>query len=176
MEANQQLAFENEQLRQNILDVKDLNEVLMEQNQDLEIKLNIYSKPKVENILIGGINIDSKGEELHTTNINRINTLKVCFDIAENNKVKPEEKRLYMQIIDPNGRVLSSDNNTRTTFKLDDSSIEYEYTDKVRIMHDETRKNVCIYSERMDKYIAGIYKVKIFVREGLIGSSVIELQ
>ena len=175
-EANQMLATENEDLKVRIQTEQKLRAELMKAKQQLEEQLGIYSTPKVENVLIIGIHLNSKGEEKQTFNVAKINKLKVCFDVAESNISDPMDKEVYLTLVGPQGEVVVSEETGSGTFTKLGSIEKYPYTSKIIITLDKKRKNVCMYSQEKNTYDPGNYRVELYADGNLIGSAEFELR
>ncbi len=176
VETNQKLSAENEKLKQKVLAEQSISNTLRSEKEQLEAELGIQAKPKIENIIIIGINVNHKGEERQTFNVDQIHKLKLCFDVAPNVQMQKNDKEIILQLITPDGVVAGNDETGSGTFKKVGSGKPYKYTSKIIVKHDTMRKNVCMYSERRNKYDPGTYVVELYYDGFMIGTSEFELQ
>ena len=93
--------------------------------------------------------------------------IKSSFTIGENPITSAGNKMVYMQIINPEGRVLQA--RASNVMQIDGTSISY--SDKKEINYNNQSIDLAIYYDfNSDEAIKGNYKVKIFCEGQLIGS------
>ena len=89
------------------------------------------------------------------------------FTISENPLTNPGTKSVYMQIIDPDGKVLQS--RSSNTFQTDQGSMAF--SDKKDIDYNNQRIDLSIFYDLQNKEaLKGNYKVKIYCDGLMIGS------
>jgi hypothetical protein len=95
------------------------------------------------------------------------------FTISENSVALKENKTVYMQITDPNGKIFQSRSSNITKTESGDIS----YTDKKMINYIGKRVDVAIYYDLNGQDISkGNYKVRIYCQGQLIGSDTFSLK
>jgi len=104
-----------------------------------------------------------------TTEVNRANRVEVLsstFTIGENSIAKTGNKTIYMQITDPNGKVITA----RPSNVLNVGGVEIIYTDEREINYQGQQIDVNIVHNLQGREIdKGNYTVKIFADGALIG-------
>lgn len=99
--------------------------------------------------------------------------VKSSFTIGENTIAKAGKRYVYMQVIDPSGKVLQS--RASNTFSADEGTLSY--SDKKEIDYSNAAIDVAIYynndSKEFDK---GTYKVRIYCDGQMIGSDSFSLK
>lgn len=102
-----------------------------------------------------------------TTKAKNCVQIKSSFTIGENPITSAGNKMVYMQIINPEGRVLQA--RASNVMQIDGTSISY--SDKKEINYNNQSIDLAIYYDfNSDEAIKGNYKVKIFCEGQLIGS------
>ena len=97
---------------------------------------------------------------------NRVDVLSSTFSIGENTIAKTGNKTIYMQITDPNGKVITS----RPSNILNVGGVEIIYTDEREINYQGQQIDVNIVHNLQGRDIdKGNYTVKIFADGALIG-------
>lgn len=97
---------------------------------------------------------------------NRVDVLSSTFSIGENSIAKTGNKTIYMQITDPNGKVITS----RPSNILNVGGVEIIYTDEREINYQGQQIDVNIVHNLQGRDIdKGNYTVKIFADGALIG-------
>lgn len=108
-----------------------------------------------------------------TTKARNAVQLMSSFTISENSVALKENKTVYMQITDPNGKVFQSRSSNITKTENGDVS----YSDKKMINYIGSRVDVAIYYDLNGQDISkGNYKVRIYCQGQLIGSDSFSLK
>lgn len=108
-----------------------------------------------------------------TTKARNAVQLMSSFTISENSVALKENKTVYMQITDPNGKIFQSRSSNITKTESGDIS----YTDKKMINYIGKRVDVAIYYDLNGQDISkGNYKVRIYCQGQLIGSDTFSLK
>lgn len=99
--------------------------------------------------------------------------VKSAFTIGENTIAKAGKRFVYMQVIDPNGKVLQS--RASNTFTADEGSLSY--SDKKEIDYTNSAIDVAIfYNNDGKEFDKGTYKVRIYCDGQMIGSDSFSLK
>lgn len=169
------LTKENEQLRITLAEVRNENDVLNKslaslqlENSDLTENIKILQYLVADNYMIESVK--GKNDKM-TVNAKRTKKLTVSFDIPKN--VEPD---LSFKIIDPNGRIIESKNNTSISVL----SVEQEPLTATTAQFDgralKINKHIEMVYEPTDKLTSGIYKIEIFNKETSLGTCNIRLK
>lgn len=91
-----------------------------------------------------------------------INNLEVCFSLAGNEQITPENKTLYVQIINPDNNVLAN----KGVVKNNEHSLVYSFKTNVEYYNQNTKVCVDVEADREDRddkpLQKGNYKINIF--------------
>lgn len=108
-----------------------------------------------------------------TTKARNAVQLMSSFTVSENSVALKENKAVYMQITDPNGKIFQS--RSSNIVKTEDGDVSY--TDKKVINYVGSRVDVAIYYDLNGQEIPkGNYKVRIYCQGQLIGSDTFSLK
>ncbi|MCE2682335.1 MAG: hypothetical protein LW704_05175 [Cryomorphaceae bacterium] len=93
--------------------------------------------------------------------------IKSSFTLSENPITAAGKKTVYMQVINPDGKVLQ----TRTSNTVSTEYGVVAYSDKKEIDYQNQRLDIAIYYDlRGEELVKGNYKVKIYCDGNLVGS------
>lgn len=99
--------------------------------------------------------------------------VKSSFTIGENTIAQGGKRFVYMQVVDPSGKVLQS--RASNTFSADEGTLSY--SDKKEIDYNNAAIDVAIYYNNDGKEFAkGTYKVRIYCDGQMIGSDSFSLK
>lgn len=99
--------------------------------------------------------------------------VKSAFTIGENPIAKAGRRYVYLQVVDPSGKVLQS--RASNTFQGDDGTIAY--SDKKEIDYNNSSVDVAIYYNNDGKdFDKGTYKVRVYCDGQLIGTDSFSLK
>lgn len=164
---NEELVAENTELKteKNVLN-KSLRQ-LNESKSELEGKVALASKLKVEGMKIVAISSRKKEREGEFKN-RHIDQIKVQFDVTEN-KVSPiEGKGIMIKITAPDGNILFDVASGSGTFNFEGR--ETFYTAKKEILYDRTRQNLVFFYNKGSDYDLGKHVIEVYTDDYLMGS------
>ena len=105
-----------------------------------------------------------------TENTNRARNcvqIKSAFTLSENAITAPGRKVVYMQLTNPDGRILQARSDYATTV----DGIRVAYSDKKEVDYNNKRLDMAVYFDlKGEKAVKGNYKVKVFCDEQLVGT------
>ena len=90
----------------------------------------------------------------------------------QNTIAKKEIKNYYLQIINPNGNVISSND----SIKFDIDSTSFLFTKKDSLFYDNSEQSICLDWQRINILQEGIYKVHLYVDERLSAKTAFRLK
>lgn len=169
---NEILLSENQGLKK---DKRSLNDSLLnleEQKERLNQKVEIASQLKAENIEVrsidrkGRISKDRRGSDLRA---NRLDKLLVKFNIAENKVAKIETKVVYLNVVEPDGKILYDTENGGGTFIMDGK--EKFYTLKQDFLFDNKKPKIEFQYVKGSDWKEGNHKVELYCEGVKIGES-----
>lgn len=164
---NEELFVENTGLKTEKNQLSDSISALSFTRSQLAEKVEVASQLKAENITVSALN--SRGKEREDEFRNRqIETLKVNFNLAENNVAPVEGKDIKIRVIDPEGNVLFDVATGSGTFMSNGK--ETFYTANQEILFDNTRQQLTFLYEKGSDYAKGQHMVEIYADDYMIGS------
>lgn len=169
---NEILLSENQGLKKDKMSLSENISNLEGTKKQLEQKVNIASKLKAENIEIrsidrrGNVSKDRRGSDLKA---NRLEKLRVRFNIAENKVAKIDTKDVFLQVMDPNGKILYDLANGGGTFIMNGK--ERFYTLKQDFLFDNRKPQIEFIYVKGGDWADGQYKIELYCEEALIGEA-----
>lgn len=154
--------------------IKKKNKNLNEENTDLNQRLEIGSTLEVYDVEIDRLKFGSHGQERSVIWAKNIQILRCCFKISANQIAKAENKRVFVQFVDENGKLLqSSDTPNDNIFIVNES--ELLSTTYVDFDYNNEETKVCIDWQRGDVLGRGKYKVYFYIDNKKVGGSSFKL-
>ncbi len=164
---NRELLTENRSLKTEKNQLGDSINRLSQTRQDLATKVAIASQLKAENVRI--VSVNDRGRERESPFKSRqIGTLKIDFNIAENNVAPIEGKKVMIRIIDENNQVLFDVARGSGTFMYNGK--EEFYTASQEILFDNTRQRLTYSYDKGSDYAPGSYTLEIYCDDYLMGT------
>ncbi len=170
--ANQLIARRLDTVQTNLQTQVRQNDELKVENTTLQ---RLGSILRIMNVHITGENEKGKGKEKETTNIKRIDYLKITFDVDQNRVAEPGDKIIYFRITDPNRNLLFDMDKGSGTLRTAESNLEVKYTGKVGFNYDGRVKNISTKWSSKAKLAKGDYKVEYYYDGYLIATSSFKL-
>ena len=132
----------------------------------------VYLKLLPKTDKLSALNISAKGVKIYSDNYSlkdsKIQQLRVCFTLEENQLVKSGEKTIYVQIVNPKNQIISVGN----TFLESDTNIKLQYSAFVNANYQKYDTDVCTYVNlEQKKTIKGKYKINIYHEFVKIGTT-----
>lgn len=140
---------------------------LAEKATNLESKVQTGARLSAYSIKTDGLKYKSIGGGLKEhTRAGKIDKIRSCFTVSENALAKSGNKYIYLQVISPDGKVLSSS----TTNVVSINGINTMFTERKEIDYQNQSIDVCIYYDVTQAELnKGNYIVKIFADGNEIG-------
>lgn len=146
---------------------------LKEQQQQSEELLAKGGRLNAFNFNTVGLRYRITGNTHEVNRAGRVDVLSSTFTIGENTIAKKGNKTIYMQIIDPNGKVIYS----RPNNIINVAGSEIIYTDAREINYQGQQIDITIVHNLQDQEIdKGNYTVKIFADGAMIGKDAFTLK
>ena len=176
------LTQQNDSLQQNVVVLKTQNQTLSHNldstivvKQVLEKKVDIASTLNADNISITPVKIRNNGKQKVSTVAKRVDKLLVTFDV-NNRIIEPGTTDLYVVVIGPDGKPVTSGDATGNTFMTRDSS-SITFTAKLPVdLETAKTKNVQFAFAPAGHFQQGNYKIQIYQNGFLIGEKTRELR
>lgn len=147
------------------------NKELQKQNSNNENILASSKNLTATNVYANGIKILSNNI-IETKRFSNTEQIKVCFTLLENKAALKGNKDLYIQIVNPNNKVV---NKNGESFKSGDRLLNFSA--KTNIFYDNEELDVCVFVDPNKTDMSkGDYEINIFSGINLIGNTVFSLK
>ena len=176
------LTQQNDSLKQNVVVLTTEKETLSRNldstnvvKQVLEKKVDVASTLNADNISITPVKIRHNGKQKVSDVAKRVDKLLVSFDV-NNRIIDPGEKDLYVVVIGPDGKPITTTDTTGDTFETRDEGNK-TFTAKLPVdLETAKTKNVQFAFAPGDHFQQGSYKIQIYQNGFLIGEKTRELK
>jgi len=162
---NESLTLEKDSVIKANKNINWKNYKLSKQNQKLVEKVIKGSVLEVLNIEVEALRYRSTGKEVSTRSAKKVQKIRICFTIGANQISEAEEKRVFMQIIDPKGALIIGKENNEII--VSDSIINF--TDYSIFDYANLEMQHCFDWERIHQLESGVYLIKLII-EGRIST------
>jgi hypothetical protein len=143
------------------------NDTLRAQNQKLSKKVEIGSALNIKDIKVTALKMRNNGKYTETNKAQKTDAIKLEFRLMENEIASSGDKEAYIVLQDPKGNVI----NAKGTVVLKDDT-EIKYTEQTVINYENAELDVVMFVERKgDRYVKGVYPIKVYVDGRLAGVS-----
>jgi len=175
---NATLSEENVAIKKDLKDLRKEKDEIEKDRKVLSGQVEIASVLKAFNMVAEGLRMRSGGEkEVTTDKVQRIDQVRVCFTIAENELASPGKKDIYIRIARPDQEIMVKS-------RLDDYSFEYQgerlqYSMMQSIEYANRSVDLCVYWKKEysgQEMQAGLYHVDIFCENAIIGHTTFTLR
>ena len=148
-------------------------------SKDILSKMNIVSNSKKgsKTAQLTALNVNAKGVKIYSDAYKmseaKIQQLRVCFTLEENQLVYSGSKTIYVQVVNPKNQIISLGD----TFVESDTNIKLQYSASVNANYKKLDTDVCTYVDlEQKKTIKGKYKINIYHDFVKIGTTIFEYQ
>jgi len=165
---NKELITENKLVKNKYNEAVNENEDLSYERDSLAGTVEKAATLKAINIRATGLNVRDK----ETNRISKLDKIKVCFTIDENNIAETGDKWVYIRIAKPDKYVITeSDYNL---FNYNGEKIAY--TSKRMVEYKGKKTDMCIYWKKNETLKPGLYYADIFTENKKIGTMAFQLK
>lgn len=124
---------------------------------------------------LNAINVNAKGVKIYSDAYKmsdaKIQQLRVCFTLEENQLVTSGNKTIYVQIVNPKNQIISSGDMSVES----ESNVKLQYSAAVNANYLKKDTDVCTYVDlEKNKTIKGKYKINIYHDFVKIGTTIFE--
>ena len=164
IEENRDLSFQLKQMAEK-------NRELQRKNSDNEAVIAVSKNLTATNVVANGIRIVSNNI-IETKRFNATEQIKVCFTLLENKAAVKGYKDVYIQIINPDGKVVSKNGEF-----MESGDRLLSFSAKTNVYYDNEELDVCVFVDPNKKDMSkGDYEINIFSGINLIGTTVFSLK
>ncbi|MGN6248742.1 MAG: hypothetical protein ACTHNG_10310 [Ginsengibacter sp.] len=169
------LQQQNDSLQQNVAVLTTQNQTLSRNldsttvvNTGLTKKVDVASTLNADNISITPVKIKKNGKQKELTVAKRVDKLLVSFDVS-NRIIEPGTTDLYVVVIGPDGKPVTTADSSGNTFMTRDNSSQV-FTAKLPVALETAKtKNVQFAFSPAGHFQQGDYKIQIYQNGFLIG-------
>lgn len=174
--ANQELIAEKKQLTGELTKERREKSALAREKGQLAQQVKIGSKLKALNMSSIGQKIRSNGLHREMDRANRVETIKTCFTIEENELTASGPKVIHLRIITPKGRVLAESQSDEFLFEFE--GVQGLYSLKRDIIYDNESLDLCYYYKLKEGEVLdpGKYIIEAYAQDYYIGNTTMELK
>ncbi len=170
---NHVLTAERDSLRSTVNDVNEHATRLERQNSELNNKVKIASALKVARFEVAAFKVKNNGRETEVTRAAAAKKFKIAFTIADNSIAQRGMHEIYIRVVDPNGNLITDDNESFFSANGDD----LQYTYKTAIDFDNTPSKLYSVDWMNPKeFQKGVYTVLLYSDASTMGSASITLR
>ncbi len=139
--------------------------------QDLSTKVDKASRLKISNLSGTGVIVRNSGKLVENDRTRRVDQVRTCFTLTENDLTEPGEKNIYVQIYNPENELVGD----RIVVQHEGGTMVYSASSKVFYENEEL--DVCILANTdEEKLIEGTYKVYVYHEALLMGTGSFSLR
>jgi hypothetical protein len=157
---------------QKLTQVTTERDKVLNQNQELEAKVNLGSQLQATGIVGTAFKLRDNGKQVETSKADRANMLKACFTINENKISKAGNKRVFMRVLAPSGDVLTNKSSIEFQFE-ENKGLCSSYRD---INYQNVATDMCVFFENEGDFIKGEYIIELYCEKALIGKTTFALK
>ncbi len=160
---NQTLIAENVKVREESSMTKMANQELSTQNDQLSTKVQKGSIIKARDIITTPIN--SRGKDV--TRARRVEKIKVCFTLVENEIAPAGLRDAFIRITGPDKYVLAKSETDQFNFNGE----KIVFSAKREVDYQNKDVDLCIFYDNKGDLLVGSYDIAVFIDGMLIGQS-----
>lgn len=171
---NQELTNENFRNSKKLEETTAQNDKLTQENSKLVKTVEIAKRLKTYEVYADAVRV-SGSKEKQTTKASKVDRIRVCFTILDNQLADKQEKYLYAVVKDPDKNIFTEGDKSKITLLNGD---EIAYSIKKDIFYDNKVMQLCMPMDvkQAGKLSPGTYKVDIYCDGVQIGTTDFELK
>lgn len=168
---NQELVAAIDSTNNILLERTRLSDSLRERNQRLSTQVDRASELKVSGLRGEGVIERNSGRLVVNDRTRRVDKIRTCFTLTENELAEPGEKELYVQVYNPDNNLVG-----------DQIGVQHEggvmvYSAATKVYYENDELDVCVLANALeDNLIPGTYKVLVYNGPDLIGATSFNLR
>lgn len=168
---------QSDNVTNNASNVKELeNSNVLNSKQQQKSNITV-SKSSPKNAQLTALNVNAKGVKIYSETYkmseSKIQQLRVCFTLEENQLVTSGNKTIYVQIVNPKNQIISFGDMSVES----ETHVKLQYSASVNANYLKKDTDVCTYVDlEKNKTIKGQYKINIYNDFVKIGTTIFEYQ
>ena len=174
----------NEQLKDEIVTLREENQTKDKQNRDLQRnndelsnKVNKASVLRVLNLSANAVRFKGGSKETETDKASRAERIRIDFTLGQNDLVNAGAKAFYVRIADPNKSIICKGEGDEYAFKFQGEMLQY--TEKIVVNYENLEKEVRGYyiKPANKEFEPGYYFVDVYDdNNNLVGQTAFTLK
>jgi prepilin-type processing-associated H-X9-DG protein len=153
-------------------ELENQNVGLSTTNAELNSKVKIASAIKAGSITLTPLRVRNSGKETDVIRANTTKKLRVSFNVVDNEIAEKGMHDIYLRVMDPNGNLITSNNNT--FFEADDEQLQYTYKTAIEFSNDG--KLYAIDWTNPGNFQKGTYTVVLYADGHVMGQKTLALR
>ncbi len=166
---NQELIKQNSSISKILEQQISLISILENEKEALKINLDKASLISANSFNAIAYKLKSSGDIIETTKASNSSSIKVCFNIAENNLAVKQDLELYIQVIGPDNNVVAD----KGAITFNEQSLIY--SSKVKVNYNNKVIEVCTNIETEESLQEGRYYITVFENKRRLGATYLDL-
>ncbi len=146
-------------------------EMLERDKASLSRKVNMASVVKVDGIDVTGLKIRSSGRTVRRRSASNVDEIQICFNTTVNEVAEPGLERFFVRIINPLGETMAVEDMGSGIIVNKDSGEEIRYTQIKEVNYERDVNNLCLNWASNQAFQEGTYKVEVYNKGHLAGTS-----
>jgi hypothetical protein len=174
---NRELKEENEKIRQQYNREQNRTRELTRDKEELIEKVSEATVLRAYNVTAKTLRLTGSGRKRETDKAKRVERVEVCFTLGENKLAEPGTKVIFIQIIRPDGVVVTQKVGGEYTFDYKGEKVSY--TAKKEVDYENKDTYTCLHWTKKSDDVAamvGVYNVRVFTSGEEIGTASFELR
>ncbi|SMO39944.1 hypothetical protein [Solitalea koreensis] len=169
------LTAQNSSLKSSVDSVSSKNGELISKNTELSNTVSKASMLKAQSVTISTLKRKNSGKLVDVTRAKQLDKVVANINMVPNDLAVEGPHLIYMQIIDPSGKMVSSvTEDTSKPLMIGGEKIEYTTSTTIPYVHSNS--NYAIEWLSSEGWTSGTYKVNIYTERTLIGSTTFTLK
>ncbi len=165
--------------KEEVIAIKEVEKRKVEEEKNkLADKVALGGVLKVRALEAQALKIRRSGKEKKTSYAKRVEKFSVCFNIIKNDLTVAGRNKLFLRIIDPEGKTIAVEQRGSGTFpNQDKGGAETQYTASKSFEYNNDAPQICIDWIQEEKLtVKGEYKFEIYNKGYLAGSKLLKLK
>lgn len=166
---NKTLTEENVRIKEEFNIEKKRNQQLTRVKEELTDKVELAAVFKTYNVSADGIRARGSSREATTDKVGRVERIKICFTLAQNNIIPFGNKKIYIRIAQPDKKILAKGRGDEYSFMFQGQQLQYSVLKEVDYKGSD--EEICVYWDKRDtqELQPGLYNIDIYEGENVIG-------
>jgi hypothetical protein len=175
---NDQLTEENIAMKRDITSLEKERDKMVKDQEVLTELVDLASVLKAYNLEAAGIRLKTgSNKEVVTDKTKRMEKIRVCFTLGENEIIEPGMKQIYVRIARPDKEILTKSKTKDYTFEYEGKDLQYSIMKEIN--YENQPQDLCLYWRKhysKQEMQVGLYHVDVFSDGVVIGHTTFTLK